>query len=314
MFLNLHGDFVRYLVLASCLLISLFVSHSVFAVQFTPLPIDNLDTADVNLSSYESNVDGGFSGIFDANSLGPGGGGDHFDDALGVSVNGSPYGATTGAVGSNELALEQLSFGQFDVSVELRSVGPVVRQLVTVTNNGAAAGDAAIQWHNNTGNDAGQLTIATSDGNLSADVSDRWIVTADNASLTSTDNEVNAWVLFGLGGTEPSFVDLVDGSATFGGAGEQGLTAIFNLQLEAGETESLLWFVGIEGIGQDGIDVANLLDDQSSALFQNLIADLTPIERSQIVNFAATAIPEPGSVALLGSLGVLSLISRRRRS
>ena len=304
---------MRYLVLASCLLISLFVSHSVFAIQFTPLPIDNLDTADVNLTSYESDVGGGFSGIFDATSLGASGTSDHFDDAFGVSVNGSPYGATAGIAGDNELTLEQLSFGQFDVSVGLRSIGPVVRQIVNVTNNGATGGDVAIQWHNNTGNDAGQQTIATSDGNLTADVSDRWIVTADSSNILADNTEVNAWVLFGLGGTEPSFVDLVDGSAVFGGFGEQGLTAIFDLQLEPGETESLLWFVGIEGIGQDGIDVANLLDDQSSVLFQESIADLTSIERSQVANFA-TVVPEPGSASFLGSLGMMLIMSRRRTS
>ena len=295
-------------------MIFLFASESIFAVQFTPLPIDNLDTPDVNLTSYESNVDGGFSGIFDASSLGDGGGNDHFDEAFGVSVDGSPYGATTGIAGNNELTLDQIAFGQFDVSVDLRSVGPVVRQTVTVTNSGAAAGDVAIQWHNNTGNDSGQRTIATSDGNLTADVSDRWIVTADSSNILANDTEVNAWVLFGLGGAEPSFVDLVDGSSNFGFAGEEGLTAIFDMQLEAGETKSLLWFVGIEGIGQDGIDLANLLDDQSSVLFQESIADLTLAERSQIVNFDLAAVPEPGSTILFGSCGMLLLMSRRRPS
>jgi len=279
----------------------------------TALPVDVLDTPDVNYTSYSSNVGGsGFSGISDANSLGIGGGGDHFDEAFAISVNEIAYNATSAVLGTNELDLETLGLGQFDVSVNLLTSGPVLRQIVTVSNNGVA-GNANVQWHNNTGNDSGQNTIATSNGDLIADTSDRWIVTAD--SFTSTDdNEVNAWFLHGQGGLAPSFVQTVDGSPTLGFAGEEGLNAGFDLFLQPGETASLLWFAGIEGINQDGIDLATQLDDPTSALFTSLTADLSASQRSQVVNFSASAlsVPEPSSCGLL-ALGIMSGMAFRRR-
>jgi len=45
--------------------------------------------------------------------------------------------------------------------------------------------------------------------------------------------------------------------------------------LAAGETASLLWFVEVEGINQDGLDIATKLDDHQSDLFQSLISDLS---------------------------------------
>ena len=216
------------------------------------LPLDVLDTADVNYTPY--GLIGSMTGIADAASLGTGGGGDHFDSAFGISVDGAGYAPTEGFVVGGGLDLESQSFGQFDVSVNMMSSGPIMRQIVTVTNNGSA-GSTNIQWHNNTGNDSLQQNIASSSGDLLFGTDDRWLVTADNT--VGDDNEVNAWMLYGAGGLAPSFVDVVDGSATFGGAGEQGVTAIYNLNLAAGETASLMFFVGIEGINMDGIDLAS---------------------------------------------------------
>jgi len=70
-------------------------------------------------------------------------------------------------------------------------------------------------------------------------------------------------------------VGVVDGSTVFDRSGEQGFNAILDLSLAAGETASLLWFVEVEGINQDGLDIATKLDDHQSDLFQSLISDLS---------------------------------------
>ncbi|MEM7626724.1 MAG: hypothetical protein AAF333_14115 [Planctomycetota bacterium] len=273
------------------------------------LPVGNaLDTADVSYSGFFGDVGGGFAGIFDASSLGLGGGGDHFDDALGIGLNGLAYGTDTGDLTGSELVLDPVTLDGFEVQVGYRTVGPVLRQLVIVTNVSNATGNATVSWHNNTGNDSSQQVISTSDGDLAAELSDRWVVTADNT--TGTDNEVNAWVLFGPGSpaVTPSNVQLVDGLASFGGAGNEGLSAEFDLSLALGQTQSILLFVGIEGINVDGIKLAKNIDLTDSPLFGGLIADLSTQERLQIANYA---IPEPH--AAFGFV-VLGLAVWRRRA
>ena len=296
-----------------CFLPALALFAASTSVQAAPvvLPIDGLDTADVNFSSVSSDLGGGILGISDAQSLGAGGGSDHFDEAFGVTVDGSGYSVTGGDLTGNTLTLDSIAIGQYDVQVEFTSSGPVMRQIVNVTNTGAA-GTASVRWHNNTGNDGSQQTIASSDGDTVGEASDRWIVTAD--STTGTDNEVNSWILFGTGTSlAPTSLAMVDGNAGFGFAGEQGLNAIFDLALGAGETGSLMWFVGIEGINADGISLAMMFDDTSSGFFQGLTADLSEAEKARIANWDlgdVESVPVPAPLALLG-LGFLALTARK---
>ena len=73
-----------------------------------------------------------------------------------------------------------------------------------------------------------------------------------------------------------------------------------------------VFFAAVEGINQDGIEIARQFDDESSPFFQSLISDLNAAQRSTIRNFTASAIPEPSSIVVLG-LGFLCTGFRRRR-
>lgn len=288
--------------------LALLVGPTFATAAVVSLPVDGLDTPDVDYTAYQGNCSSsGIGCISDANSLGAGGGGDHFDEAFGVTINGTGYSTTGGDLTGNTLTLNTETIGQYQVQVQLHSSGPVMRQIVTVTNTGTA-GTASVQWHNNTGNDSSQQTIASSDGDLIGEASDRWIVTADDP-VNGSDNEVNSWILFGTGApVTPTSLAMVDGSAVFGGSGEQGLNAIFDLALGNGETAALMWFVGVEGMNDEGISLAAMFDDTSSPFFQALIADLSAADRAAIVNWSLTGVvPAPATLPLL----VLALIGLR---
>ena len=289
-------------------LIAIVASHAQLVAQSVTLPADVLDTSDVDYTSVVPDVGGGYTGISDATSLGAGGGGDHFDGAFAVGVNGLPYGVGGGTLNGSELQLDSATLGLFDIDVQFRAQGPLLRQFVTVTNNGAAS-VAAVSWHNNTGNDAAQRVVATSSGDLGVTTLDQWLVTADS---NTTDAEVNSWILYSQGSLAPSSVSLNDELTDFGGVGEEGFSATFNVPLQPGESASLIWFVGIEGVVDDGIGLAEQFDDLSSPFFNSLIDDLSTEERARVVNFNLAAVPEPGAGAIL-LLGTFVVARRRFR-
>lgn len=286
------------------------VGLTIGVANAAPLPLDVLDTADVNYTSYLSDCGGGIGCITDATSLGDGGGPDHFDDAFGISLNGLGYSPTEGTAGpGTSLSLEALSLAGFEVSVSFQTTGPVIRQLVTITNTGANSANASVQWHNNTGNDGAQQVIATSDGDLLAENSDQFVVTAD--SLTGTNNEVNAWIYQDATSLAPTSVDLVDGAADFGFVGEEGFNAVFDLVLAAGEMQSLLFFAIIEGVNDDGImGAANFSANE-------FVADLSAATLSQVQNFSfgqVSDVPLPAAAWLfLAGLGALGAGRKQRR-
>ena len=291
-----------------CLVVTI-MSCAHLVAQTVSLPADVIDTSDVDYTSVTEDIGGGYTGISDATSLGTGGGGDHFDGALAVGLNGSPYGVSGGTLNGPELQLDTATLGLFDIDVRLRTQGPLLRQLVTVTNNGSTA-IAEVSWHNNTGNDAQQRVVATSSGDLSATTLDEWVVTADSNTV---DAEVNSWILYSQGSLAPSSVSLNDELPDFGSVGEEGFSATFQVPLFPGESASLIWFVAIEGTVDEGIDLANEFNDLSSPFFNSLVADLSDEERARVVNFdLGAAVPEPGAASLL-LLGIVAIASRRLR-
>ena len=228
-------------------------------------------------------------GLRDATSAPPNGGSDHFDDALGVRVGGAAYAAPVSGqidqVGFTFTADVQTLSG-LDVVVEFDfdDVLPVVRQVVQLTNNSGSAVSTTVSWINNTGNDSSQQTDGTSSGDLLFGVDDRHIVTSDGGSTRA---EVNSWILYGPDDplVIPSSVSLFDGESSFGSSGDQGIRAEFDVTVGAGQTQFLMWFVGINGVVQDGLDFTTNFDDIENASFLSLIDDLSDDQLGATVNW-----------------------------
>ena len=264
----------------------------------------------------------------DANSAPIGGGGDHFDDALGIFIDGNPF-LDTGTLdlvdNGDSFSINSgiQAFGDVDVQVafELFDGTPVARQIVTFQNTGAGQTSLSASWANNTGNDGGQVLVDDSSGNAALGLDDTWVTTADTADAAAVNSETNVWV-FG-GGTPgnflvPTLVSLLDGApgGDFGTSGDEGFNAVFDLTLDPGETAALMFFVGTPaGNGLGGLTFGDQFNNLNTQFFANLIDDLSGTQRSQIVNFdlsGITAIAAPGPIALLG-LGLAGLAGLRRR-
>jgi len=151
---------------------------------------------------------------------------DFFDHAMGVRVGGQAYGVPTGMLdltGTTVTGSSQF-LGGLDVTVQLHAFAhtPIMRHVVELVNNSLNPLNTTVQWINNSGNDTGQRTVATSSGDLAESLADRWVVTADSSDLESLATEANAWILYGPDGptVTTSNVTMTENELIFGYAGE----------------------------------------------------------------------------------------------
>ncbi|EKV00019.1 hypothetical protein Lepto7375DRAFT_2109 [Leptolyngbya sp. PCC 7375] len=295
-----------------------------FAAPAQAVPVApgfDLEAAGVVWDDVEDND--GFLSIDDGDTSDIGGGGDHFDEALAVRIGGEAYGVpgNLDLVDTTVTGTPQL-LDNLDVTVQLQAntVNPIMRQLVEITNNTLNDISTVVQWINNTGNDSNQRNIGTSSGDLAEGLDDRWIVTADSSDLAESDTETNAWILYGPSSPSvtTSNVVMFENEPAFGFAGSEGLTADFNLTVGAGETNYLMWFVGMAPTGNDGLSLAAQFDDTETDFFSSLTSDLSQEQLDSIVNWdlaETESVPEPGSIlALLSFVGIGTGILKRNQT
>lgn len=156
-------------------------------------------------------------------------------------------------------------------------------QTITLTDNAGFFGDAfGMNNNGNTFTDVFQFT-AVAGANLDAIV----------ASSSHGAND----------GLNISAFDIYRGSGGGGGGGAGGTLVAHGTQLESGATD--VWTLTANNLtaGDYWLRVSGTMNSNGSAVFGGALA------------MAAPVIPEPGTYAmLLGGLGVVSLMARRRKS
>jgi hypothetical protein len=173
--------------------ISAVVATVLMAGVASAVPIDDVvldgagptewDPEDRDVTSCLADQRDGFTpvndGNFDGNS-------DAFDDGLILSVNRVAF---RDPDNNGQLSGEQLKVGPGSTAgvrvtrTEKALQGsPTLRSLIALQNRRDSGRGVRIQWDSNLGSDGSEEVRGSSNGNTTAETSDRWIVTSDNAA------------------------------------------------------------------------------------------------------------------------------------
>lgn len=232
---------------------------------------------------------------------------DTFDGTMRTRVNSTDHNNANGSsqvdiTGQVATGFSETLFG-LSVSETTRfdTASATARMIVSFTNRGTAGITVTVGSHTNMGSDSRGVTSATSSGDTTFDALDRWMISQD----LSTGDAVSAYVMQGAGAVTADMFSVL-GSAESGDFDGQ-----FMLTVGAGETVSMMYFAQMYGTVADA--QAGMLRFDSLSAADSLVSDLTAGELARIQNWNFAAVPEPGSLALVG-IGVLLAGLRRNRS
>lgn len=229
-------------------------------------------------------------GIGDA-TLDPGGGGhldqgDALDDGHVLFVNGQQLVAgLQSTFTSNQYTSEQASVGGLTTQAQFTALpgSPTLRTLFTFANPTTAPVTATIKSSSNFGSDSGTGYRATSSGDTTVTVADRWTVSSDNPTTPS--DPVNLLVFAGPSApVPPSALD----PTAIECSDPDGVTATFEMTVPAGETRALLFFNEIYATNEQGVAAGPAYDTtpaRTSALLEGLDAPTL----ASVVNWAFCA-------------------------
>ena len=240
---------------------------------------------------------------------------DAYDDAFAIAVNGElvpTSGATVdvvaGAAGTTVTADPVVPAG-FSAEQQLFFFDgdPLVRMLFEITNTGAAATTATIEWATDLGADSTNTTLEVDrDGSGVLGSNDRFVVFSDNGA---GGDPFTLFTFYGGGaGETPSITGLFDGD---------DVNSLFELFLAPGETKSLLFFGGLFDTVTSSIGEAADFGSSLTGTLNRLGADgfLTGLTDEQLATVVNYAVPTPAPLALLGlGLAGIGMAARRRRT
>lgn len=249
---------------------------------------------------------------------------DAFDRFAQIRVNGTfftqPGGQvdlTTTGDGSFVTTLTPLNIGGIDTSLDyfMDNSSSTLRVLATFTNTTASSQSVEVLYGGNVGADEDTRLEATSSGDSTFQQADRWLISSDGG----LGDPVLTFVRYGSGTVEAASDTLAVLGTPTGTNDPDYFTDVWNLNIDAFATESLMWFVQFNFDATSAQAGTGVFDDLTSLSAFGLLAAVNggEIDTSNIVNWepvSATAVPLPGMLPLMG-LGLFGLAyARQRRS
>ncbi len=144
------------------------------------------------------------------------------------------------------------------------------RFLEIVTNTGATAANYSVDVFTNLGSDNGTALVGTSSGDAFFNAEDNWIVTDDQ---DGANDPSMTHVIAGGGPVRPS-------AASSNG---DNINFTYQLQLAPGETQIVMHFAAQHNNRAEALEKAAALEN----LELGALAGMSPLERSQLVNFVS---------------------------
>ena len=190
---------------------------------------------------------------------------DAFDDGLMVSVNGDDIPDLDGtlAIKGDDVLVRgrKVSGVRITRAERALSSSPTLRSLISFDNRSTSKKQLTVQWDSDLGSDSSEAVRATSDGDTTYELTDRWVVSSDDA--TTPGDPVLGFILFGKNARQAPKTIVNDlGSGCF--------TVEYRFKVPAHSMRHLLFFTQMTGTNSKGIAKAMAFDSPSKGLFSGL--------------------------------------------
>lgn len=216
-----------------------------------------------------------------------GGHGDAYDDAWLTRINGAYYNPTTADLTGTTMTGPVMSMSGLNVSVQYHFApdSAVARILVTLHNPSGAPIAATVDMPTNFGSDGGTIYRTTSSGDSSITTADRWIISSDSGYS----DPVNTSVFYGPGAVREAPTAYY--TSVHSSAGTEGIGATFAMEIPAGQTQSLMFFAGLNGITSatntlEAAQAGAALFNSNDTLRPEWLTGLSDAQKAQIMNWA----------------------------
>jgi len=248
---------------------------------------------------------------------------DAFDSFGGIRVNGTFFqqpsaqvDRTTTGAGTFLNTITPQNIGGINTSLDyfFDQSSPTARVLATFTNTTGSSQAVNVLYGGNLGSDNDTIIESSSSGDAVFQQADRWFVSSDQGF----GDPVLTFVRYGTGSVQTASNTFAVPGTDSGNGDVAYFTDVWDLNIDPGETQRLMWFVQLsETVATAVTNAATTFTNLTSLDNGGLLEGLSTSQQSEIVNWQSQqtpppTTPEPSTLLGLGSLLLLGGFSKRK--